>query len=290
MELWLFLIGLLVIFAISLAAYFYTVSTTAEPEKKHTHEKKDAPQDISGSRDISGTEFIIRPYSKNPIDNLDDYEYSMIFKNEGDRAMTKHTRDFLMSQYPKDWTTQPPSSDLFQQGLQAYKEAFANATPLPTTTKYNQINGSSMTPPDSMGQEMKEREILQTYVPKDPQSLTTYDADDAKTLIDKIYGAKGLVATYKQSGDNQFIITSTRPANQPIVYEEEENAHAVASAGPVASAGEETIIVPNIQPTGGLDPFFEPGDNSRDGRWDYTKFTPGLERMFAPTEPLKNWY
>ena len=284
------------IFAISLAAYFYTTPTLDLPDK-HAHEKETDPRDISGSRpipgsgskDISGTEFVIKPYSKHPIDSVDDYEYSMVFKNEGDRAMTKQTRDFLMSQYPMDWTTQPPSSDRFQRGLQAYKEAFANATPLPKTTKYNSINGSSMTPPDSLGQEMKEREILQTYVPKDPQSLTTYDADDAKTLIDNIYGAKGLVATYKQSGDNQFIVTSTRPANEPIVYEDEEE-QAPASAQPVADIGEDTIVVPNIQPTTTLDPFFEAGDNPRDGRWDYTKFTPGLERMFAPTVPRKNWY
>jgi hypothetical protein len=178
---------------------------------------------------------------------------------------------------------------MFQQGLQAYKEGFENAEPLPPTKRYNAIDGTNMTPPDSLGQEMKEREILQTYVPKDPKSLTTYDAEDAKAIIDKIYSAKGLIPTYTQSGDNQFIVTSTRPVNQPIVYEEDAT-EVPASNGPVQSAGEDTISVPLIQPTGGLDPFFTPGEKTRDGPWNYEKWTPGLERMFAPTAPMKNWY
>jgi hypothetical protein len=228
---------------------------------------------------------IQKPYTQAPIQNVDDYEYSMIFKNEGDRAMTKKTRDFLMSQYPKDWSVQPPSSDLFQQGLQAYNEGFEDS-PRPPTKRYDSINGTAMAPPD------QEQEILNTYVPKDPQSLTTYSADDAQALIEKIYTAKGLKATYKQTGDNQFQIISTTPLDKVITYEDDPAAplEAPTSQGPVAAAGEETIVVPEIHPTGGLDPFYTPGEQTRDGRWNYTQFTPGLERMFAPTEPMSKWY
>lgn len=234
---------------------------------------------------------IQKPYTQTPIQNVDDYEYSMIFKNEGDRAMTKKTRDFLMSQYPKDWSVQPPSSDLFQQGLQAYNEGFEDA-PRPPTKRYDSINGTAMAPPDQAAQERREQEILNTYVPKDPQSLTTYSADDAQALIEKIYTAKGLKATYKQTGDNQFQIISTTPLDKVITYEEDPAAplEAPTSKGPVAAAGEETIVVPEIHPTGGLDPFYTPGEQTRDGRWNYTQFTPGLERMFAPTEPMSKWY
>ena len=31
-------------------------------------------------------------------------------------------------------------------------------------------------------------------------------------------------------------------------------------------------------------------DTFHKDRWDYTKFTPGLERMFAPTYPTVEWY
>jgi hypothetical protein len=113
-----------------------------------------------------------------------------------------------------------------------------------------------------------------------------------KTIIEKIYTAKGLKATYKQTSDNQFQILSTTPLDKVITYEDDPAEPSLASASDeaVASAGEDTIIVPDIQPTGALDPFYTPGEQTRDGRWDYTKFTPGLERMFAPTEQMQKWY
>ena len=55
--------------------------------------------------------------------------------------------------------------------------------------------------------------------------------------------------------------------------------------------GEESIEVPYTvsDVAAGLDPFFQPRNTVRDGKYDYTKFTPGLERMFAPTYPIKAW-
>jgi hypothetical protein len=38
------------------------------------------------------------------------------------------------------------------------------------------------------------------------------------------------------------------------------------------------------------DPFFDKTNRTRTDRWDYTKYTPGLERMFAPTYPHTQWY
>jgi hypothetical protein len=318
METWLFVLGLLIIFLVTAIIYYRPYASLQEKEapavdtiQVHDISGNKVSKDLSGVPvDASGTpvwlnenqkardtkvvfleDNIVKPYAQTPIQNVDDYEYSMIFKNEGDRAMTKKTRDFLMSQYPKDWSVQPPSSDLFQQGLQAYNEGFEDA-PRPPTKRYDSINGTAMAPPDQEAQERREQEILNTYVPKDPQSLTTYSADDAKVLIEKIYTAKGLKPTYKQTGDNQFQIISTTPLDKVITYEDDPAAplEAPTSQGPVTAAGEETIVVPEIHPTGGLDPFYTPGEQTRDGRWNYTQFTPGLERMFAPTEPMSKWY
>jgi hypothetical protein len=252
--------------------------------------------DASGnsSKDIPVEQDIDKPYASDKILSVDDYEYNMIFKNEGDRAMTKQTRDLLMSKYPMDWSVQPPSSDLFQQGLAAYKESFQNPPPPPTgPSPYKEIDGSQMVPPDTKADEMKEREILATYVPKKPQELSTYDAADAKEIIDKIYGAKGLVADVRETGPNQFTIVGTRKINEKVVYEDEEGtAAAPASTEPVQAAGEGTIVVPAVaaEVQQGLDPFFTPGPRTRDQPWDYTRWTPGLERMFAPTEAQTNWY
>ncbi len=194
-----------------------------------------------------------------------------------------------------DWTTQPPSSAQFQQGLAEYKESFTNPVPQPTQNIYKEIDGSNMTPPDTAAAEQKEKEILATYVPKKPGELTTYDVDDAKEIIRRVYDAKGLVPDYKQTGTNTFTVMSTRKKNEPIVYEDDVGpTHATAQASPNASAGEGTIVVPSVAMdyNAGLDPFFtaEQSGKTRDAKWDYTRWTPGLERMFAPTAPQTNWF
>lgn len=233
------------------------------------------------------------PYSTDPIKSVDDYEYTAVFQGEGDKALTKEKRDVLMSAYPMDWSTQPPSSELFQQGLAAFKEQFENPAPQAKGNAFREVDGSNMTPPDSSAEEAKEREILATYVPKKPGELTTYDAADAQELITRIYSAKGLVADTKKTGDNVFTIVGTRKVNEPVVYEPEDEKLAPTSSGAVAAAGENTIDVPaTVEQIQDVDPFFETTarDKSRDNKWDYTSWTPGLERMFAPTQPKEKWY
>ena len=251
------------------------------------------------------------PFAIDPISSVDDYEYNAVFRGEGDKAMTKETRDILMSAYPKDWTTQPPSSELFQQGLAAYKESFQNPTQSQQAgsqgsqgsqgSPYKEVDGSNMTPPDSLATEKKEREILATYVPKKPGELTTYDAADAEEIVKRIYSAKGLVADMKKTGDNIFTIMGTRKENEPVAYEPEDiqptldgsGNQAPTSSGAVAAAGENTIDVPvNVQQIQSVDPFFQTSaqDKTRGDKWDYTSWTPGLERMFAPTQPQEKWY
>lgn len=270
----------------------YTTATTPSPARKATEAEAEAvalDKKLAESQDSF-------PYSTDPIKSVDDYEYTAVFQGEGDKALTKEKRDVLMSAYPMDWSTQPPSSELFQQGLAAFKEQFENPAPQAKINKgspFREVDGSNMTPPDSSAEEAKEREILATYVPKKPGELTTYDAADAQELITRIYSAKGLVADTKKTGDNVFTVVGTRKVNEPVVYEPEEEKLAPTSSGAVAAVGENTIDVPtSVEQIQSVDPFFETTarDKSRDNKWDYTSWTPGLERMFAPTQPKEKWY
>jgi hypothetical protein len=231
------------------------------------------------------------PYVKKAILDVDDYEYNMVFQNEGDREMTKALQNKLQSQYPMDWSVQPPSSVHFQTGKKRLEESFANA-PVGTNkgkNPYKEISGDSMTPPDTTIQEMEERKILQTYKPKQVGDLTTYNLEDAQELIKKIYDAKGLIPDVRHKDGNVYEIVGTRRKDEKIVYEDEE---APAQQAPVQAAGEATITVPPVAAdvAVGLDPFFTPSASTKLDRWDYTKFTPGLERMFAPTYPTVEWY
>lgn len=244
------------------------------------------------------------PVAKGQIFGLDDYEYNYVYQNENDREISQELRNKLMSQRPMDWAGLPPSAGQFQAGL---KESFQGAAAaVPDAAKpygqgkaidpYENINGENMVPPDTLSVEMEERKILQTYQAPTAKDLISYDPDEAakdpEGLIRKLYDQKGLVPTVAhQEGTNVWEITGVRRKDEKIVYEDEE---APASVRPVEGAGEARISVPAAAAdvSAAHDPFYEPGQSgaSRAGRWDYQSFTPGLERMFAPTNPTQDWY
>ena len=272
----------------SLYVIYYVEKKPAPTDKPADPKKTEGPFDTSGN--LVFDQEITPPYATDDIQSVDDYEYNMVFQNEGDRGLTKSTRDLLMSQYPMDWTTQPPSSARFQDSLAKFKESFTTQE-LPSKTPYTSIDGDMIPPVYT-----DEKDILATYVPKKPNELTTYDAADAKEIVDRIYGAKGLVADLKKTGDNTYTVMSTRKKDAPIVYEAEEGEEdASGSNAPASSqptAGEAIVVPNNVDNYKGSDPFFtvNPNNKTRMGKWDYSSWTPGLERMFAPTEPQENWY
>lgn len=235
------------------------------------------------------------PVAQGQIKKLDDFEYNMIYQNESDRALSTALRNKLMSQRPMDWAGLPPSSEQFQAGL---RESFENASPtVPDNAKpYQTVNGDNMMPPDTEATEMEERKILQAYKPPSAQELGSYSADedmDPEDLIKKLYAVKGLVPTVAhKDGTNVYEVVGVRRKDEKVVYEDEE---APASLGPVRGAGEATIQVPATayDTAAVVDPFYDtsaPGGKTRMGKWDYQSWTPGLERMFAPTNDTQNWH
>jgi hypothetical protein len=230
------------------------------------------------------------PYTNAKIMNVDDYEYSMVFENESDREVSADLMNKLQSQYPMDWSTQPPSSSGFQQGV---KEMFQNNKVVEPTGQnpYMDITDESLQPPDTGAMEAEERKLLQTYTPKKAGDLTTYDVDDAMALIRKIYGAKGEIPQVIKKDNNVYEVVGTRRKDEKIVYEETDDA-AEASEDPSTESGENTINVPQAATdmNTSLDPFYESSGSTRNSKWNFRQWTPGLERMFAPTEPREKWY
>lgn len=229
------------------------------------------------------------PFVKKSILDVDDYEYNLVFQQEGDREVSKALYNKLQSQYPMDWSIQPPSSAHFQAGLQSLKESFQSTPVLNTgNSPYTEIGNESLNPPDTSAMKMEERKILQLYQPAKTDSLETYQLDDAQALIQRIYNAKGLIPEVVKKDDNVYEVIGTRRKDEKIVYEDE---YSPAQKAPVEEAGEAKITVPPtaVDVAAGLDPFFSPSPSTHIDRWDYTKFTPGLERMFAPTYPTVEW-
>jgi hypothetical protein len=229
------------------------------------------------------------PSVKQAILDVDDYEYNLVFQQEGDREISKALYNKLQSQYPLDWSVQPPSSAHFQAGLQKMKESFTGSPVSQTgADPYKQMGNEALVPPDTSAAQMEERKILQLYRPEKTDSLGTYQLDDAQALIRRIYDAKGMIPEVVKKEDNVYEVIGTRRKDEKIVYEDE---NPPAQRAPVAEAGEGRITVPvtAVDTAAGLDPFFSPSASTHIDRWDYTKFTPGLERMFAPTYPTVEW-
>ena len=287
--------AILLVGAIIVFSYIYLyISNRQYLREGYAAEIKTKPCEPKKKSDAASKEVVIqqtdKPYTTSQILNVDDYEYSMVFGNESDREVSTELLSKLQSQYPMDWSTQPPSSAFFQSGL---KEMFENQNkPFePKEDPYKNIADESLQPPDTSALEAEERKLLQTYSPKLAGDLATYDVEDAIELIRKIYDAKGEIPQIVKKENNVYEVVGTRRKDEKIVYEETDSS-AEVSEDPSAASGENTIQVPQaaMDVNTSLDPFYEPGGSTRTGRWNYRQWTPGLERMFAPTEPREKWY
>jgi hypothetical protein len=274
---WLYLIALV----LGLLALYHFTSL-----KSDTFQDKKSNVVLDTSRDTT-----MYPYTTSPINSLDQYELEAVFDNEGDRELKQQQINQMTRRYPLDWTNYPPNASKFQSEQAKYIEGFSSdASAQNLEQPYKAIGDGNLVPPDTIGMEKEEKKILQTYKPRNANNLTTYDIDDAQTLIEKIYKPKGLMPKVMRKEGNVFEVVGTRQINPKIEYEDALS-FAPTSSKPVQAAGEATIQVPPVasETAAGLDPFYEPTTATRSDRSDYTKWTPGLERMFAPTYPTTDW-
>lgn len=259
----------------------------------------------------------------NPIQSVDDYEYNLVFQNESDRELTKNLRNKLMSQYPMHFSVLPPSAPDFvanttegfqnqtaidtlkkemdklrsdqakreaqlQESIDIHKEAaqlLSDAT-RGSANPYAAISNTAVVPPDTLAAEQQERSLLTAYEPKKAGDLITYNVEDAMEVIRKIYDKKGEIADVKKRDNNVYEIVGSRKKNEKVVYEDTDT-----DSPPVSTNA--TIKVPTAvnDLSSSRDPFYEMKDrNTTQDKWNYREWTPGLERMFAPTEPRANWY
>jgi len=231
------------------------------------------------------------PYTTDPINSLDQYELEAVFENEGDRELKKQQINRLTRQYPLDWTNYPPNSSKFQSEQAKYIEGFSSDSSADDlNTPYKDIGADNLTPPDTAAIERQEREILATYQPRKTGDMKSYDVYDAQKLLEQIYKPKGLVPTVNKHEDNVFEVVNTRSLKDKIEYED-DLPDAPATYGDRPGPGEATIEVPPtaVEVAAGRDPFYEPTTSTRSSRTDYMRWTPGLERMFAPTNPRTDW-
>jgi hypothetical protein len=232
------------------------------------------------------------PYIAQPINDVDDYELSVVFQNQGSKEASKEQISDAMTRYPMDWSTQPPNSQYFQDKQAQFEKDSQNKMPALPSKFYDKVDGSDMKPLDTEAIDAEEQKILQTYKPESSKGLLTYSVDDVKKLVDKIYIKKGLIPVIEKSkqGQNIWEIVEVKEKDPHIVWEDDVERETLREK--LNKRGEEVIDVPYTVSdiSAGLDPYFQPRTSVRDEKYDYTKWTPGLERMFAPTYPMKYWF
>lgn len=180
------------------------------------------------------------------------------------------------------------------EGFVGSMGASATATPISqlktTGDNYSAIDGSSMKPVDLDKLESEERAILQTFNPtRSASELGTYNVQDVAELLDNYYTKQGKRASFYKREDGVYEVFETEELKPKIEWEDEAPEPERAEEGKDMT-GEINVPKGVAEYSAKLDPFFEPRQSTRPNRTDYTAWTPGLERMFAPTEPTQQWY
>ncbi len=155
---------------------------------------------------------------------------------------------------------------------------------------YEDIGEGNLQPVDTTKLEQEERAILNTFEFKRSSSdIGSYNPDDVAELLDKYYSKEKKNAYYVRREDGVYEVFETVDKDPKIEYEEDAPEPAREEMGDDMM---QNIQVPKgvAQYSSKIDPFFEARTATRANRQDYTAWTPGLERMFAPTEPKQQWY
>lgn len=255
---------------------------------------KSESQGFKGSNVVLDTskDTTMFPYTTDPIASLDQYELEAVFTNEGDRQLKKQQVNQLTRRYPLDWTNYPPSSSKFQSEQAKYIEGFSSdSSAKELNNPYKDIGDGNLTPPDNAAIEREEKEILATYRPRKAGSITTYDTYDAQKILEQIYKPKGIQPIVERKEGNVFEVVSTRSLKKEVQYEDDLPDATVSHGGGGIGPGEARIEVPPsaLEVAAGRDPFYEPTTSTRSSRSDYMRWSPGMERMFAPTYPTTDW-
>lgn len=234
-----------------------------------------------------------------PIRKVDDYEYSNVYESERDSRNTipKEEASRLMQNRTLDWANLPfnseahaKSADEFLAGRmeEVYQEPKSGVF-------FRTLKGDEVLPPDAEAEKLREQQILASYRPTDITKHTVDSrTEQVAKLVNQMYqDDPNWIPVVEKKDENNYAITELIPKARKERWEDADanRLSMMESAGQVQP--KPTVdIINRLQD----DPYFDKsgvGDRSNDRFWNYNdfrKWTPGLERMFAPTFDHKEWY
>ena len=237
--------------------------------------------------------------AKTPINKLDDYEYTRVEQSErpSRNELSGEVKSALIEQHNLDWANLPfnaearaASEDEFVAGRES--EMWKDPK---TGVFFKNMQGGDVLPPDEEATKQREARILASYRPTD---LTEHKVDKeteaVAKLVNQMYaGDKHWQPVVSKTGENKWEVSELIPKARKETWEDSQ-------AMTIALATEKGLHVPkpelNIMNRLQDDPYFDKSgvaDTANNRFWnykDFNKWTPGLERMFAPTMDNRQWY
>lgn len=237
-------------------------------------------------------------YTKKPINKLDDYEYSRVFESESSirNSLTNESKSDLMNHHILDWPKLPFNSekraekeDEFVSGRM--EGGFRDPE---TGVFFQNVEGKNVAPPDMDAAKEREQKLLSTYKPSD---ISKHEVDGEMKKVAQIVNAaykddRNWEPVVTRISDFQWEVTELRPKEQKEKYADEDTKN-------LAMLEQKGDVLPppsiSIDDRNRDDPYFDKsgvGDRDNNKYWkyeDFSKWTPGLERMFAPTLSNKEW-
>jgi len=233
-------------------------------------------------------------YAKTPINKLDDYEYTRIFQNENSprSELSKTTVNSLMAKNQWDWSKLPFNSDARAEAETEFVAGRLDSAQRDPKTGvfFKNVEGMSVLPPDEDAAAVREKAALQAYEAAPATALMEHNVEDVAVMVKKMYAEDpNWEPVVEKVGDNEYRVSELRPKARKEKYAENQDMT-------IERAKEGGLIQAQVDVEGGRqDPYFDKQgvlDYSNDRFWEYKdfkKWTPGLERMFAPTLDTTNW-
>ena len=234
--------------------------------------------------------------AKTPINKLDDYEFTRVFKSEDQGRMaagpkppiTSHTLDW--AKLPFNSAERAAAEDEFVAGRM--ENGFRDPK---SGVFFNLMEGKTIDPPDVEAAKQREQKVLASYQPTAiSKHIIDSETEAVGKLVHDVYASDpSWEPVVTKVDDNKYEVTELRPKPRTERYEDDKTVS-------LATAEERGIAIPpptlDIHDRLQDDPYFDKsgvGDRNNSRYWNYNDFkqwTPGLERMFAPTEGNKEWY
>jgi hypothetical protein len=152
-------------------------------------------------------------------------------------------------------------------------------------------------PPDSEAEYMREQKILASYRPTDiSDHVVDSETQEVAKMVMKVYeNDPNWDPIITKTDEGKYEVTELIPKTRKERF---EDAKTIGMATTTGFGNQDRDPKASIQITDNMrnDPFFDKGgvkDNDNQRVWNYNdfrKWTPDLERMFAPTAETKAWY